>query len=173
MRGRLRLWFRASTCASRRRCSRSGGTSANGCGETRALKKADPEVLSGCPTRSGWQPVDRSQHAARSYPCELHFFYPQRTQPSLYRAELHDTRQASVLMLAEIHDIPFSEPSDETIRKIVEANDSHRGEWDTKHSSLWRSKRWTAVQTKPASIVEMPRNCGKAGLPTGLSTRQA
>lgn len=108
-----------------------------GCGETRALKKADPEVLVRLQSDQNaggrnfqWIEVNMLPVSYRANST----FYPQRTSFIEFEdssvIELMTQEQASVLTrrLAEIHDIPFSEPSDETIRKIVEANDSHRGE---------------------------------------------
>ena len=121
-----------------------------GCGETRALKKADPEVLVRLQSDQNaggrsfqWIEVNMLPVSYRANST----FYPQRTSFIEFEdssvIELMTQEQASVLTrrLAEIHDIPFSEPSDETIRKSVEANDSHRGEWEDYETFLRMADR--------------------------------
>ena len=121
-----------------------------GCGESRALKKADPEVLvrlrsdqNGGGRTFQWIEVNMLPVSYRANST----FYPQRTSFIEFEdssvIELMTQEQASDLKrrLAEIHDIPFNEPSDETIRKSVEANDSHRGEWEDYESFLSMADR--------------------------------
>ena len=121
-----------------------------GCGETRALKKADPEVLVKLQSDQNaggkafqWIEVNMLPVSYRANSA----FYPQRTSFIEFEdssvIELMTQEQASLLTrrLAEIHDIPFSEPSDETIRKNVEASDSHRGEWEDYETFLRMADR--------------------------------
>ena len=121
-----------------------------GCGENRALKKADPEVLVRLQTDQNtggrtfqWTEINMLPVSYRANST----FYPQRTSFIEFEdssvIELMTKEQASVLTkrLAEIHDIPFNEPSDETIRKSVEANESHRGEWEDYQTFLRMADR--------------------------------
>lgn len=121
-----------------------------GCGETRALKKANPEVLVKLKSDQNaggrtfqWIEVNMLPVSYRANST----FYPQRTSFIEFEdssvIELMTQEQASVLTrkLAEIHDIPFSEPDDATIRKSVEANDSHRGEWEDYETFLRMADR--------------------------------
>ena len=151
-----------------------------GCGETRALKKADPEVL--VKLRSDqyaggntfqWIEVNMLPVSYRANSA----YYPQRTSFIEFEdssvIELMTQEQASALTrrLAEIHDIPFSEPSDEAIRKSVQTTTVIAASGKTtKHSCVWRIGAIGATAQKdPASIVKMPPNCGRAGSLTGLS----
>ena len=111
----------------------------DGCGETRALKKADPEVLVRLKSDQNaggrtfqWIEVNMLPVSYRANSA----FYPQRTSFIEFEdsnvVELMTPERTSDLekKLAEIHSIPFNEPSDEAIEITVEANERHRGEWE-------------------------------------------
>lgn len=110
-----------------------------GCGETRALKKADPDTL--VPLQTGqnaggrtfqWIEVNMLPVSYRANST----FYPQRTS----FIEFDDSNVVDLMTqarsgdlirkLAAIHDIPFSEPSDDDIKAKVEDDPKHRSEWD-------------------------------------------
>ncbi|MBN9074888.1 MAG: hypothetical protein J0H84_01530 [Rhizobiales bacterium] len=109
-----------------------------GCGETRPLKKANPEVLSRLQIQQNdggrtfqWIEVNMLPVSYRANST----FYVQRTSFIVFEdsavVELMTPtrRDALVTRLAQIHDIPFSEPSDDEIRERVEADPARAGEW--------------------------------------------
>ena len=121
-----------------------------GCGETRALKKADPEVLARLQADQNaggrtfqWIEVNMLPISYRANAA----FYPQRTSFIEFQdsavVELMTQEHTSDLVrkLADIHAIPFSEPSDGEIREKVQAHDSHRGEWEDYETFLSMAAR--------------------------------
>ncbi|MGR3496581.1 hypothetical protein [Citreimonas sp.] len=110
-----------------------------GCGETRSLKKANPEVLTRLQLQQNdggrtfqWIEVNMLPVSYRANST----FYVQRTNFIVFQdsavVELMTPkrRDALIARLAQVHDIPFAEPSDEQIRKNVEADPDRAGEWD-------------------------------------------
>ncbi len=121
-----------------------------GCGETRALKKADPDVLARLQADQNaggrtfqWIEVNMLPVSYRANSA----FYPQRTSFIEFQdsavVELMTQEHTSELVrkLADIHTIPFSEPSDDEIRAKVQAHDSHRGEWEDYETFLSMAAR--------------------------------
>lgn len=121
-----------------------------GCGETRALKKADPEVLARLQADQDaggrsfqWIEVNMLPVSYRANSA----FYPQRTSFIEFKdsavVELMTREHAGGLVrkLAGIHEIPFSEPGEDEIREKVQAHDGHRGEWDEYETFLGMAAR--------------------------------
>ena len=120
-----------------------------GCGETRALKKADPEVLMRLQTEQNnggrtfqWIEVNMLPVSYRANST----FYPQRTSFIKFDdssvVDLMTQAGASDLIrkLAEIHSIPFNEPSAEDIQHAVE-NVDRGGEWEDYEALLSMAQR--------------------------------
>ena len=110
-----------------------------GCGETRSLKKANPEVLTRLQLQQNdegrtfqWIEVNMLPVSYRANST----FYVQRTNfivsqdSAVVELMTPKRRDALIARLAQIHEIPFAEPSDEQIRKNVEADPDRAGEWD-------------------------------------------
>lgn len=110
-----------------------------GCGETRSLKKANPDVLTRLQTQQNeggrqfeWIEVNMLPVSYRANST----FYVQRSSFIVFEdnavVELMSPRHRDGLIarLAKIHEIPFAEPSDDDIRKSVEAEQKRGGEWD-------------------------------------------
>lgn len=110
-----------------------------GCGETRSLKKANPDVLTRLQTQQNeggrqfeWIEVNMLPVSYRANST----FYVQRSSFIVFDdnavVELMSPRRRDGLIarLAKIHEIPFAEPSDDDIRKSVEAEQKRWGEWD-------------------------------------------
>ena len=121
-----------------------------GCGDTRALKKADPEVLHRLQSdqiaggkQFKWIEVNMLPISYRANSA----FYPQRTNfiefqdSSVVELMSPDHRSELMRKLADIHNIPFDEPTDETIRKALEGSETHRGEWDDYQTFLSMAAR--------------------------------
>lgn len=109
------------------------------CGNPRTLKKADPDVLGRLQTEQNaggrtfqFVEVDMLPVSYRANST----FYPQRTsfiefQDSAVVELMTPQRKGELIAkLAQIHDIPFAEPSDKEIREKVEADTAHAGEWE-------------------------------------------
>lgn len=120
-----------------------------GCGETRALKKADPEVLERLQAEQNaggrtfqWIEVNMLPVSYRANST----FYPQRTSFIEFDdssvVDLMTNARTSDLIrrLADIHSIPFSEPSGEKVRRAVE-KDGRSGEWEDYESLLRMAQR--------------------------------
>lgn len=110
-----------------------------GCGETRALKKANPDTLERLQIQQNdggrqfqWIEVNMLPVSYRANST----FYVQRTSFIVFEdsavVELMTPkrRDGLVARLAQIHDIPFAEPSEDEIRKGVEADPARADEWD-------------------------------------------
>lgn len=110
-----------------------------GCGETRSLKKANPDVLERLQIQQNdggrqfqWIEVNMLPVSYRANST----FYVQRTSFIVFEdsavVELMTPRRRDGLIarLAQIHEIPFAEPSNDEIRRSVEANQARAGEWD-------------------------------------------
>lgn len=110
-----------------------------GCGETRSLKKANPEVLSRLQIQQNdggrqfqWIEVNMLPVSYRANST----FYVQRASFIVFEdsavVELMTPRRLDGLIarLAQIHEIPFAEPSNDQIRESVEADQALAGEWD-------------------------------------------
>lgn len=110
-----------------------------GCGETRSLKKANPEVLRRLQIQQNdggrtfqWLEVNMLPVSYRANST----FYVQRTSfiefedNGVVELMMPKRRDALIARLAQIHDIPFAEPSENQVRQNVEADQSHKGEWD-------------------------------------------
>lgn len=109
------------------------------CGQPRTLKKADPDVLGRMQAEqlaSGrafqFVEVDMLPVSYRANSA----FYPQRTSFIEFQdsavVELMTPQRTGALIakLAQLHEIPFDEPSDDEIREKVEAHGAHAGEWE-------------------------------------------
>jgi hypothetical protein len=120
-----------------------------GCGETRALKKADPDVLVCLQTEQNsggrtfqWIEVNMLPVSYRANST----FYPQRTSFIEFEdsnvVDLMTKARAGDLIrkLAEIHKIPFSEPNIEEVRHAVEQAD-RAGEWEDYEALLRMAQR--------------------------------
>src|SRR5579859_6627395 len=121
-----------------------------GCGETRSLKKANPDVLARLQTEQNaggrtfqWIEVNMLPVSYRANST----FYPQRTSFIEFQdgavVELMTPPRAGELVakLAEIHNIPFAEPSDEEIKERVQADPMHVGDWDDYLGFLGMARR--------------------------------
>ena len=121
-----------------------------GCGDRRALKKADPEVLQRLQSdliaggrQFRWIEVNMLPVSYRANSA----FYPQRMgfiefKDSSVVDLMSPERKSSLLgKLADIHKIPFDEPSDENIRRAVESSELNEGEWEDYQSYLRMAKR--------------------------------
>ena len=121
-----------------------------GCGDTRALKKADPEVLHRLQSdlnaggrQFKWIEVNMLPVSYRANSA----FYPQRTSfiefkdSSVVELMSQDRKTGLVRKLADIHRIPFDEPSDESIRKALEGSEMHRCEWADYQAFLSMAER--------------------------------
>lgn len=110
-----------------------------GCGETRPLKKADPDVLARLQTEQNaggrtfqWIEVNMLPVSYRANST----FYPQRTsfiefQDSAVVDLMGQARSGELIgKLAQLHKIPFAEPTDDEIRGKVQSDPTHCGEWD-------------------------------------------
>ncbi|MBJ2153544.1 MULTISPECIES: hypothetical protein [Paracoccaceae] len=110
-----------------------------GCGETRSLKKANPDVLTRLQIQQNeggrqfqWIEVNMLPVSYRANST----FYVQRTSFIVFKdsavVELMSPRRRDGLIarLAQIHEISFAEPSGDQIRKSVEADQTRAGEWD-------------------------------------------
>jgi hypothetical protein len=109
------------------------------CGNSRTLKKADPEVLARLQADQlaggrtfQFVEVDMLPVSYRANST----FYPQRTSFIEFKdssvVDLMTPQRTGALTakLAQIHNIPFDEPTDDEIKKKVEASPAHAGEWD-------------------------------------------
>lgn len=110
-----------------------------GCGDTRPLKKAEPEVLARLQTEQNtsgrafqWIEINMLPVSYRANST----FYPQRTsfiefQDSAVVELLTPTRVGElVAKLAQIHNIPFAEPAEDEVRAAVQADPKYRSDWD-------------------------------------------
>lgn len=110
-----------------------------GCGETRALKKANPDTLERLQIQQNdggrqfqWIEVNMLPVSYRANST----FYVQRTsfivfeESAVVELMTPKRRDGLVAILAQIHKIPFAEPSEDDIRKSVEADPTRVGEWD-------------------------------------------
>lgn len=110
-----------------------------GCGETRSLKKANPDVLTRLQIQQNeggrqfqWIEVNMLPVSYRANST----FYVQRTSFIVFKdsavVELMTPgrREGLIARLAQIHEIPFAEPSVDQIRKSVDADQTRAGEWD-------------------------------------------
>ena len=109
------------------------------CGNSRTLKKADPDVLARLQAQQlaggrtfQFVEVDMLPVSYRANST----FYPQRTSFIEFQdssvVDLMTPQRTGALTarLAQIHNIPFDEPTDDQIREKVEASPAHAGEWD-------------------------------------------
>lgn len=135
-----------------------------GCGDTRALKKAEPEMLARLQTEQNaggrpfqWIEVNMLPVSYRANST----FYPQRTSFIEFEdatvVELMTPSRVGELVakLAAIHNIPFSEPSDEEVRQAVQADAAHAGDWEDYQSFLDMARRAdesTRRAMRPSSI---------------------
>lgn len=121
-----------------------------GCGETRSLKKANPEVLSRLQIQQNdggrifqWIEVNMLPVSYRANST----FYIQRTSFIVFEdsavVELMTPRRRDALIarLALIHDIPFAEPSYDQIRESVGADPYRAGEWDEYETYLGMAQK--------------------------------
>lgn len=121
-----------------------------GCGDTRVLKKAEPDVLARLQTEQNaggrpfqWIEVNMLPVSYRANST----FYPQRTSFIEFEdsavVELMTPSRVGELVakLAAIHNIPFSEPSDDEVRQAVQANSTHAGDWEDYQSFLDMARR--------------------------------
>jgi hypothetical protein len=121
-----------------------------GCGETRSLKKANPEVLSRLQVQQNdggrafqWIEVNMLPVSYRANST----FYVQRTSFIVFEdsavVELMTPkrRDALIARLAQIHEIPFAEPSEDQIQESVEANPVRADEWSEYQTYLGMAKR--------------------------------
>lgn len=121
-----------------------------GCGDTRPLKKAEPEVLARLQTEQNtsgrafqWIEVNMLPVSYRANST----FYPQRTNFIEFQdsavVELMTPPRVGELVakLAQIHNIPFAEPAEDEVRETVQANPTHRGDWDDYLSFLEMARR--------------------------------
>ncbi|MEL6964319.1 MAG: N-6 DNA methylase, partial [Pseudomonadota bacterium] len=108
-------------------------------GEIRSLKKANPEVLTRLQNEQNdsgrqfqWIEVNMLPVSYRANST----FYVQRTSFIEFEdsavVELMTSRRRDGLIsrLAQIHNIPFAEPSDDLVRESVEAEQRRAGEWE-------------------------------------------
>lgn len=120
-----------------------------GCGETRALKKADPDVLVRLQTEQNnggrsfqWIEVNMLPVSYRANST----FYPQRTSfiefdDSSVVDLMTEARKTDLIRkLAELHNIPFNEPSAEEIRHAVD-NAGRGFEWEDYETFLCMAQR--------------------------------
>ena len=109
------------------------------CGNSRTLKKADPDVLARLQAEQlaggrtfQFVEVDMLPVSYRANST----FYPQRTSFIEFQdssvVDLMTPQRTGALTakLAQIHNIPFDEPTDDEIREKVEASPAQKGEWD-------------------------------------------
>ncbi|NSY40126.1 hypothetical protein [Leisingera sp. ANG59] len=121
-----------------------------GCGETRSLKKANPEVLTRLQNQQNesgrqfqWIEVNMLPVSYRANST----FYVQRTSFIVFEdsavVELMTPRRRDGLIsrLAHIHNIPFAEPSDDLIRGSVEAEETRAGEWEEYETYLGMAQK--------------------------------
>lgn len=121
-----------------------------GCGDTRPLKKAEPEVLARLQTEQNtsgrafqWIEVNMLPVSYRANST----FYPQRTSFIEFQdsavVELMTPPRVGELVakLAQIHNIPFAEPAEDEVQKTVQADPTHRGDWDDYLSFLEMARR--------------------------------
>lgn len=121
-----------------------------GCGETRALKKANPDTLERLQIQQNdggrqfqWIEVNMLPVSYRANST----FYVQRTSFIVFEdsavVELMTPRRRDGLIarLASIHDIPFAEPSTDEIREGVEADPARAGEWDEYETYLHMAEK--------------------------------
>lgn len=121
-----------------------------GCGDVRSLKKADPEVLVRLQTNQDaggrafqWIEVNMLPVSYRANST----FYPQRTSFIEFQdssvVELMTPPRTGELVarLAHIHHIPFTEPSDDEVRVMVQADPTRAGDWDDYVSFLDMARR--------------------------------
>lgn len=121
-----------------------------GCGETRSLKKANPEVLARLQIQQNdggrqfqWIEVNMLPVSYRANST----FYVQRTSFIVFEdgavVELMTPRRRDALIarLAQIHDIPFAEPSEDRIRESVQADQARAGEWDEYETYLGMAQK--------------------------------
>ena len=110
-----------------------------GCGEMRPLKKANPDVLARLQIQQNdggrtfqWIEVNMLPVSYRANSA----FYVQRTSFIVFEdsavVELMTParKDALITRLAQIHKIPFSEPSNDEIREKVETDPARAGEWE-------------------------------------------
>jgi hypothetical protein len=139
-----------------------------GCGETRSLKKANPDVLASLQIQQNeggrqfqWIEVNMLPVSYRANST----FYVQRTSfiefddRSVVDLMTPGRRAGLITTLAQIHKIPFAEPSNDEIRKNVEADHSRSGEWDEYETFLNMAAR--AEQSGRADAARQHRD--KAG----------
>lgn len=121
-----------------------------GCGDTRALKKAEPEVLARLQTEQNtsgrafqWIEINMLPVSYRANST----FYPQRTSFIEFQdsavVELMTPPRVGELVakLAQIHNIPFAEPAEDEVRAAVQADPKHRSDWDDYLSFLAMARR--------------------------------
>ncbi|RUV59985.1 MAG: hypothetical protein E5X54_32980 [Mesorhizobium sp.] len=121
-----------------------------GCGDTRPLKKAEPEVLSRLQTEQNtsgrafqWIEINMLPVSYRANST----FYPQRTSFIEFQdsavVELMTPPRVGELVakLAQIHNIPFAEPAEDEVRAAVQADPKHRSDWDDYLSFLEMASR--------------------------------
>ncbi|WP_199792385.1 hypothetical protein [Allosphingosinicella vermicomposti] len=109
------------------------------CGNSRTLKKADPDVLARLQAEQlaggrtfQFVEVDMLPVSYRANST----FYPQRTSFIEFQdssvVDLMTPQRTGGLTakLAQIHNIPFDEPTDDEIRERLEVSPAHAGEWD-------------------------------------------
>lgn len=121
-----------------------------GCGETRALKKANPDTLERLQLQQNdggrqfqWIEVNMLPVSYRANST----FYVQRTSFIVFEdsavVELMTPRRQDGLIarLAQIHEIPFAEPPNEKIREGVEAHPARAGEWDDYETYLQMAEK--------------------------------
>ncbi|SDE57270.1 hypothetical protein [Kordiimonas lacus] len=110
-----------------------------GCGDTRPLKKADPEVLAKLQSEKDSTGTEFEWIAVNMLPVSYRAnsaFYPQRTgfiefqDDGVVALMAQDHVNELTKKLAEIHQIPFVEPSEEDIREAVTASTKHQGDWE-------------------------------------------
>lgn len=122
----------------------------DGCGETRPLKKAEPEVLARLQLNQNaggrtfqWIEVNMLPVSYRANST----FYPQRTSFIEFQdsavVELMTRERAGELIakLAQVHNIPFAEPSEDEIKEMVKADPAHAGEWDDYQAYMGMARR--------------------------------
>lgn len=121
-----------------------------GCGERRPLKKANPDVLGHLQAQQNaggrtfqWIEVNMLPVSYRANSA----FYVQRTSFIEFEdsavVELMSQQRSGELTakLAQIHDIPFDEPTDDEIGAKVKADPQHAGDWDDYSAFLDMAER--------------------------------
>jgi hypothetical protein len=121
-----------------------------GCGETRSLKKANPEVLTRLQIQANeggrpfqWIEINMLPVSYRANST----YYVQRTSFIVFEdvavvdLMTPKRRDALITRLAQIHNIPFAEPSADQIRQNVEADAARADEWGEYETFVGMAKK--------------------------------